>query len=90
MKPKMYFGIAIRIVLLFTIAIFATLIPEQLRDFFGDTWNKGDKFNNPHWEWGIRHYWFNWMGVLLFLLSILNLVIYIVSTVKKNYDTHNW
>jgi NADH:ubiquinone oxidoreductase subunit 3 (subunit A) len=36
MNHKVFFGIAIRIVILFVIAMFGTFLPEHLREFFGD------------------------------------------------------
>lgn len=37
MKTKVFLAIGIRIVILFAVGMAATFIPEQLRDFFGDT-----------------------------------------------------
>lgn len=36
MKLNVYFGISIRIILIFSVAMAATYLPEHLREFFGD------------------------------------------------------
>jgi len=37
MKTHVYFGIAFRLILLFTTGAVMTFLPDYLRDFFGDT-----------------------------------------------------
>jgi len=85
MKTNVYLGIILRIVALFTIAIAGTYIPEFLpKNFFGDYVDRG------YQEWGIRHYWYFWMMVILCLLSMINCIASIVSLIKKHYDTSKW
>lgn len=98
MKTKVFFAIAIRIVMLFSVAIAFSFIPENIRGLLGDTPHicPQDKIYHscgtidPQWDWGGRHHWFYWMGVLLFLLSLANVVIGIINVVRKNYDTSKW
>jgi len=94
MKNKVFLGITVRIVILFTVAMLATFIPENLRDFFGDTPALEVQDHTPepdkYYDWGARHYWYWWMCVILFLLSMLNLFISVFNLVQKNYDTSDW
>lgn len=92
MKTKAFLGIAWRIVLLFTIAMLFTFIPEQLRDFFGDTpvikadgWYSRS-FVEDDWNWGVRHYWYFWMMFFLFILSLISLIVAIANILRKNYN----
>lgn len=89
MKAQVYFGIAIRIVFLFTVAMMATFIPEHLRGFFGDVPCGGDckyDFTERAWDWGARHYWYAWMMLCLFILTVVNLIIQVKSVVEKHYE----
>jgi len=89
MKHQLFFGIAFRVILLFVLAMLGTYIPENLRDFFGDVkyttqpmWPGAvDKF----WFWGSRHYWYFWMMVTLFLLSLINLILSVIHLINKYY-----
>jgi len=99
MKTQVFYGVATRIIILFLIGMFATFIPNYLREFFNDTLHNCancDKWcNNINdidylYDWGIRHYWYHWMMVTLFMLALLNLIISIVHIVNKNYDTSEW
>ena len=92
MKTKVYLGIAIRIIALFMVGMLATYIPDELRGFFGDTLhdcsNHGkwctEEFD-VKWNWGSRHYWYAYMMVFLFLLSIVNVVVSVVNLLVKEY-----
>lgn len=88
MKNQVYFGIAIRIIILFCIGMFATFLPEHLRDFFGDhrLSNSFDGGTDVTWSWGKRHYWYYWMMVFLFILSLINFVLQIVRLINKHYS----
>lgn len=93
MKTQVYFGIAIRIIILFTIGSLMTFVPDHLRAFFGDTvhvcdtgWHSHGFFGiDKSYEWGARHYWYFWMMVLLFLLSLVNVIVGIIKLVNKHY-----
>lgn len=99
MKTKMYFTIAFRLILLFTSAMILTFLTDSIRDFLGDKIhvcgsdcatayskckNSSDMFDKSY-DWGIRHYWYFWMLVSLFILSAIDLVIHIVNLIDKNY-----
>jgi hypothetical protein len=102
MKHQVYLGIALRIIILFAVAMAATFVPEQLRDFFGDTSCEGKTYEwygstregcpgssfgiDEDWQWGARHYWYAWLMVFLFVLSVVNVVMSIVALLKKHYD----
>ena len=83
MKTKVFLGIAARIVILFTVAIFYTFIPECLHNFFGDHWEKG--MYGETYEWGIRHFWFAVGTEFLFILSLINLIMSCSKLVSKEY-----
>jgi len=88
MKTNVFLGIGLRIVILFTVGMFMTYLPEHLTEFFGDkmvTKSYGDVL-----EWGARHYWYNTMIILLFLLALVNVIFSIINLVNKNYDTTKW
>lgn len=88
MKTPVFFGIALRIIILFGVAMMATFLPEMLRGFFGDV-----KCNPCHqntnidvqYYWGARHYWYVWMMAMLFILSVINIIMAIVGLIDKHY-----
>lgn len=84
MNPKMFLGIAWRIIALFIVVMLTTFLPEHLHAFFGDTPNPGVQGG---YDWGVRHYWYKMMCGLLFLLSIINLIITICNMSKRYYPT---
>jgi len=89
MKWPLYFGIALRIIILFAVGMFGTYIPDYLRGFFGDVYT-GDTSSylfktDTEWDWGARHYWYFWMMFVLFILSIANLIVSIVRLIRKYY-----
>ena len=93
MKMKVYFGIAIRIVMLFSMGMLVSLASPMLHDFFGDVKLKKvvhGAFINDGYDWSASHYWFFWMCVVLFLLSVINVIVSIVRLLRKNYDTSKW
>ncbi len=89
MKNQVYFGIAIRIIVLFSLSMLFTYISEHLRDFFGDIHQRDRSgcIADENWIWGSRHYWFFWMMFLLFILSAINFVLATISLVEKHYPT---
>jgi len=102
MKTNVYLGIALRIIILFTSASLATYLPEQLREYFGDTkvvphkemlyvteyLVTTDGEIDIYWNWGARHYWYFWMMILLFILSVINVIVSIGNILVKNYPKH--
>jgi hypothetical protein len=76
MKTQVFFGIALRIVLMFSIVMGFTYIPEIIPASF---------FNDHDGSWGIRHYWYNIMMAVLFILSLIDAIVFIVNLVRKHY-----
>jgi hypothetical protein len=88
MKTNVFLGIGLRIIILFTVGMFMTYLPNELTEFFGDE-IVHTSYGQIE-EWGARHYWYNTMMFLLFILSLINVIISIVKLVNKNYNTDNW
>lgn len=89
MKHKVFFGIAIRIIILFSIGFLGSFIPDNCRELLGDSPCPIDietgSFDcddisaspfsvDPGWNWGTQHYWYYWMMFILFLLSLINVI----------------
>ncbi len=90
MKFPVYINIAIRIVILAVLGMILTYIPDHLRPFFGDT--PAAKVNifssiDNNWDWGIRHYWYFWAVIALFILSAINFIMSIKTIVDKYYPS---
>jgi hypothetical protein len=74
---------SIRVILIFIIAIFMSLIPEQLPDFFGDWSCNGcnyaeagfQQIHAPKTHWGYRHWLFFFMGLVLFIMQSADIVV---------------
>lgn len=82
--------VSIRIIIIFTTAIFLSFIPEHLHEFFGDWYCKGSgkfipsvwrydncvytTFHNSTWHWGYRHWLYFSMGICLALIQVYNLI----------------
>lgn len=92
MKTKVFLAIAIRIIILISIGMMFTFIPDHLRDFFGDVPSDCVGCIGPDrdWDWGPRHYWYFWGLFLLFDLSCINAVMSVINIINKNYDIKNW
>jgi len=91
MKHKVFFGIGIRIIILFTLGMFFTFIPEHLRNFFGDILREEPRGGiDSMYIWGARHYWYFWMMASLCALAFFNLTISIITLINKNYNTSKW
>lgn len=85
------------VVAIFTIAMFLTFFSEYLQSsgFFGDKpfvpytseygfqkTKLGGVMDNAYY-WGARHYWYFWMCVILFILSIVRVVLWSVDYLDK-------
>lgn len=84
---KYYIEISLRILIIGIVAMFYTFIPEHLRDFFGDVPCDNPPscgYNDAYWDWGIRHYIFNWMSFGFVCVSVMSLIIRIVVIAEKN------
>jgi len=95
MKKQLLLFILFRIIILFTIPMLFTFIPEHIRWFFGDVpysdgLRHGSDFMEDGYDWGSRHYWYAWMCFFLFLTSIVDTVISIIKMIEKYYDTEKW
>jgi hypothetical protein len=105
MKPKLFFSIALQLIVLFSFPMAATFIPEHMREFFGDKkyptqpadWkpqSENAKWEDPghrdvvdrEWDWGARHQWFAAGMVMLFLLSVANVVLTTIRMILKEYN----
>lgn len=86
-KFTIYLGLYI--VALFSIGIVFTFINDALQNsgFFGDVLFKPYESRWEGWitkcgimdvkyEWGARHYWYFWMCILLFILSVIRIIIW--------------
>lgn len=86
MKTQLYLHIVGRLLLLGAIGIIGSYLPDVLRDFFGDQRLATEHpVIDPGWVWGSRHYWYFWTMFLVFITSLINCVVSIVSQVKKYY-----
>lgn len=87
MKPQVYFGIAIRLILLFSVGMLLTLATPYMREFFGDTIKeiRCDDSYDGCWNWGARHYWYFVMMSFLFVLSVINVIVGTVNLIDKHY-----
>ena len=74
---------SIRVVLIFVMAIFVSFIPEQIPDFFGDWACKGcnygeagfERIHAPQIHWGYRHWLFFSMGLVLFIMQVVDIIV---------------
>lgn len=56
-----------------------TAIPNS---FWGDVYmpagvNSIQNGINPDWDWGARHYWYFWLCIFLWLLSLVRIIIWV-------------
>lgn len=87
MKRKVFYTIAIRILILGIIGSLMSFIPEHLRGYFGDVQLPQPKsFGiDSGWDWGVRHYWYFWTMTILFILTIVDLFVTAISVITKEY-----
>ena len=87
MKNEVYFGIALRIVVIFVVGMMWTYVPGELRDFFGDQLSsERTGFGvDRGYKWGARHYWYAWMMFLLFVLSVISAVMQCAKLIGKHH-----
>jgi hypothetical protein len=83
-----HFKIMGRIVLLFSIIMFMSFIPDSFPEFFGDWYCDGGNYykqegclygpaaiHGPTVHWGFRHYIWVFMGITLFIYNAVIMVI---------------
>ena len=87
MKNEVYFGIAIRIIVICVLGMLWTYVPDELRDFFGDQLSsERTGFGvDRGYKWGARHYWYAWMMFLLFVLSVISAVMQCAKLIEKHH-----
>lgn len=87
MKRELYFTIAFRIMLLMSFGFLMTFITPQLRTLFEDVLLAKPQVMGVdcNYEWGIRHYWYFYAMVLLFILSLIDSIMVIAKAIKKHY-----
>lgn len=83
MKANVYFGIMWRIVLLFVFPVAYSFVDTN--KLFNEIPNDYGEM-----EWSYTHCWVNALLIILFLLSLANLVVSIVKLIKQHYDTTKW
>lgn len=88
MKTELYLNIAIRIIGLFATGFFMSFLTPKMHAFFGDK----PSFTcreciDSGWEWSGSHYWFFWCMVFLFILSLINFIVWLVRAINKSYPS---
>lgn len=93
---KINIKVSIRIILLFTVAILISKVPELYPSFFGDiicqgNGNTGNRciygmlyshgINTHHW--GYQHWLFFFMGLSLFIVQAVDIVLIIIKHNKS-------
>lgn len=98
MKLSKIQKVSLRVILLFTVAIFSTFVGDYLHDFLGDWKCAGSgKLVDYHYEgcnyrnyyhdailhWGYRHWLYLIMCIILFIIQVVGIVSYIDSKEEK-------
>ena len=75
---KFTYLLAIWIICIGTVGLFYTYINDYLNsiDFFGDTKTYPYGGTYLYTEWGARHYWYYWICLCLFLLSVVRMIVW--------------
>jgi hypothetical protein len=89
MKPKVLLSISLCLLWIFAVPIAISFVTPHLRDFLGDVrYAEKPLWGNlidPNYSWGVRHYWFFWGCIFLWLLSIVNCAVICTKVIIKNY-----
>ena len=79
--------ISLKVILLFTIAIFSTFLGDYLHSFFDDSYcttigcrYMDTRHSLPQWHWGYRHWLYLIMCLTLFTIQIVDIISYAYST----------
>lgn len=85
MNTKLFLFIALRIFFLTNLLLLIAYLPNQLRDFFGDTKASDYAFGffDNEWNWGFLHYIYFMNTSILFILLFINILSNIEKEVKK-------
>jgi hypothetical protein len=90
MKTKVYLGIALRLIILFSIGMLMAFVKPQLHSLLGDIYigsKDSSEFVKDGYEWSAMHYWFFWMCFFLFILSLINCIWSIINLINKHYQS---
>lgn len=90
MNLKLYFTIALRIILLMSFGFLISYITPNLRTVFDDKLSATPSGMDANYDWGVRHYWYFTAMVLLFILSCIDFICAVVNGIKKYYNTNKW
>lgn len=91
MKTNVFLNIGIRIIILFLLGMMFSFLPNELRGFFGDIPHICKDSYCSHsgiddsFDWGARHYWYFWMMICLFILSLINFIVSVCNLLIKEY-----
>jgi hypothetical protein len=87
MKLRKTQVVSLRIIVLFTVAIFSTFLTDNLHSFFGDHYctipnHRGDIgiHTEPEWHWGYRHTLYFIMSTTLFAIQLIDIRDWVVTT----------
>lgn len=79
--------ISLKVILLFTIAIFSTFVGDYLHNFFDDSYctltdcmYMDIRHKLPKWHWGYRHWLYLSMCIILFIIQVVDILDYIDNT----------
>jgi len=88
MKQKVFIETAVRIIALFSTGFFMSFLTPMMHSFFGDVKLEYPERNgiDVWYEWSAAHYWFHWCMVSLFALSVINFILWCISTANKKYE----
>lgn len=91
MSNKAYFNVLIRLIALFIPGFMVSFLIPEIRVILGDTEHICNSICCRHgaidagYNWGAQHYWFFWMCASIFILSLINFIIYLVNYVEDTY-----
>lgn len=81
--------LSFRVICLFVTAMLISFTPALFRDFFADTliphldnWNNG-MFIHDGYNWGFRHYLYQFMCIIVFLVQAARIITWIVNNNDK-------
>ena len=73
--------ISLKVILLFTIAIFSTFVGDYLHSFFDDSYctiidcrYMDTRHSLPQWHWGYRHWLYLVMCITLFVIQVIDII----------------
>ena len=91
MSNKAYFNVLIRLIALFIPGFMVSFLIPEIREVLGDTKHICNSMYCSHgaidegYDWGAQHYWFFCMCASIFILSLINFIIYLVDYMEDTY-----